>query len=88
MEVIVATALVCGTVYAIFERMRRTVLAHLKEQAPTPIPAETMPEGLVMLANAESERWAREDKMKMFRQMYEDLGDWGQVARILHIDGE
>lgn len=38
-----------------------------------------MPEVLVRMAAIESAPWARDQKLSLYRELYEDLGDWNQV---------
>jgi hypothetical protein len=44
---------------------------------------ETIPMELVLDAMLENEEWARQDKLKKYQELYDEMGDWGKVQVIM-----
>lgn len=49
--------------------------------AKAPPQADPMPQYLWMQAMSESEKWAREEKLRFYREQYEETGDWSKVLQ-------
>jgi hypothetical protein len=55
-------------------------VAEKKAERPKLAVRKPMPAHLQMIANQESEKWARDEKERLFNEMYEETGDWDQVG--------
>lgn len=58
---------------------RTVAVAEKQAERPKALVRDDMPVGLVNIAARESEPWAREDKIRLYNEQYDQVGDWGRV---------
>ncbi len=60
---------------------RRVALEEARQARPAP--EVTIPTGLLLLANRETEPWAQEHVKRRMRELYVETQDWGMVGQLI-----
>ena len=81
--VIVCAALAGLTVVYVTERVLQTLTAWRATPVLPPVKRDPMPSDLVLLAQRESEPWAREQTLAALSDQYDRLQDWDRVREVL-----
>lgn len=88
----VAALVLAGTLSWTFVqgvRLAERLTAAFEQRAKRPEPPKKpeIPADLLSDALTESEAWAREDRLKALRELYETTGSWERVRQVVHSGG-